>query len=308
MTLAAVVVSHNSARFLPDCLQSLQSQTRPCAEIVVVDCASGDGSARLIAAAGVTPLLLGYNAGYAAAANLGIARCRADLVLVANADCRFDGQFVEKATAAFTRQPDLGLLSPLILRFDGETIDSAGQERSAALFPREAGWNRPRSAVDLRPRPVFSVCGAATVFSRRALERLALEGEWYDSDFFMFWEDFDIGWRAQRLGLRVAFDPGPQVRHFRSATLPSRRLARLSLAMARPAGLRFHLVKNRYLTLLKNFRWRDDWRALPFMLLRDPLWVAALTLTAPANIIRLCRSGELFRRALRKRRRLRDHE
>lgn len=309
MTLTAVVVSFNSERFLPACLASLLAQTQPCKQIIVVDCASSDTSPRIVrACAAVTPLLLEDNIGYAAAANLGIARSDSTLVLVANADCRFDPHFVAHACAAFARDPGLGLLSPLILRFDGQTVDSAGQERSPALHPQETGWGRPLSEVELRPREVFSVCGAATVFTRQALDRLCLDGEWYDSDFFMFWEDFDIGWRARLFGLRAAFDPTVRVCHYRSGTMPQRRLARLSLALARPPDIRYHLVKNRLLILIKNFRWHRDWRALPAMLLVDPVWLAALTITAPKLIIRLCRSGSLFCAAWRKRRLIRSHE
>ena len=92
------------------------------------------------------------------------------------------------------------------------------------------------------------------MFSRPALEKLKIDGEYYDEDFFMFWEDFDIGWRASLLGLKVFFVPGAVAYHFRSGTLAGTGWARFSLALARPAPLRFHLVKNRYLTLIKNFR------------------------------------------------------
>ena len=42
----------------------------------------------------------------------------------------------------FARRPQAALLSPLILRFDRQTIDSAGQTRSLALYPREIGYNQ----------------------------------------------------------------------------------------------------------------------------------------------------------------------
>ena len=75
------------------------------------------------------------------------------------------------------------------------------------------------TARALAERQVFSVCGAATVFSRPALEKLQIGGEYYDEDFFMFWEDFDIGWRAGLLGLQACFAPTAIAYHFRSATL-----------------------------------------------------------------------------------------
>ncbi len=309
MDISAVVVSFNSVRFLERNLRSLAGQTVPFRRIVVVDNASRDGSAALITDfAGLDPLLLQANVGYAAAANLGIGRCESDLVLVANADVFLDAEFNRRALEFFARCPQAGLLSPLILRFDGATIDSAGQERSPALYPRESGYGRPLARQALAERRVFSVCGAATVFSRPALEKLKIGSEYYDEDFFMFWEDFDIGWRANLLGLGVFFSPAVIAFHFRSGTLPSSLWSRFSLALARPAPLRVHLVKNRYLTLVKNFRLRRDGWSLPLIAVRDLLWVGALTIRSPKIIIALARSGPAFKKAWHKRQWIKDHE
>ncbi len=201
-----------------------------------------------------------------------------------------------------------GLLSPLILRFDRETIDSAGQLCSLALYPREAGSNRKLSRVRPLAGEVFSVCGAATVFSRDALEKLKIGNQYYDEDFFMFWEDFDIGWRARLLGLKTFFLPQALVYHFRSATLKRTWWSRFSLALARPAPLRFHLVKNRYLTLIKNFRFARNGWSLPFVVAKDLLWVGALTIRSPKIIIALVRSRNIFKLALAKRELIKKNE
>lgn len=303
MSIDVVVVSYNSARFLPDCLDSLARQHLPCGRIIVVDNASGDGSAEwLRGRPEITAVLLERNIGYAAAANLGITHSSGEVVVVANSDTRFAADFTRVLQERFREDDRLALVSPLILRFDGETIDSAGQAMSAAVYPREIGYGRPRRQLELREGPVFSVCGAATVFARWALERLKTGTEYYDEDFFMFWEDFDMGWRAQRLGLSCRFLPEAVVYHHRSGTLEKGFLARFSLALARPAEIKYHLIKNRYLTLIKNFSWRRDFLRLPLILLRDPLWVGALTITAPNVIIRLAGAGKYIRRAWRKRR------
>ena len=309
MDISAVIVSFEAQAYLPRCLESLAGQSVPFRRVVVVDNASRDASPRLCSSfPGAEAVLLPENLGYAAAANLGIDRAGGDLVLVANADVRLDADFNRRALDFFARRPQAGLLSPLILRFDGRTVDSAGQERSWALHPRETGYGRPLERLRLEEKPVFSVCGAATVFRRSALERLKMGGEYYDRDFFMFWEDFDIGWRAGLLGMQAWFSPGVIAYHFRSATLARSLASRLSLALARPAPLRFHLVKNRWLTLIKNFRLRRDWRFLPAAAAWDLLWIGALTIRSPKIIIALARSGPVFRRAREKRKWLRDHE
>ncbi len=309
MDISAVVVSFNSGKYLERNFHSLFRQSVPFRRVVVVDNASQDASRDVMAAfPGLDAVMLEENVGYAAAANLGIDRTESGLVLVANADIFLDDEFNRRVLEFFARRPQAGLLSPLILRFDRATIDSAGQERSLALYPREAGYGRPLAGAALAEREVFSVCGAATVFSRPALERLRIAGEYYDSDFFMFWEDFDIGWRARLLGLKAYFTPAAIAYHFRSATLPRSRWSRFSLALARPAPLRAHLLKNRYLTLIKNFRWRRDWARAPIALLKDLLWAGALTIRSPKIIIALVRSRRVFKNAWEKRKWIRDHE
>jgi len=303
--ISAVVISYNSLTFLAENLDSLQAQNPPFSSIVIVDNGSTDGSARFLQKrSGIDACLLDKNIGYAAAANLGIARSRAQLVLVANADIVLDGGFTRAVHDYMERNPDTGLLSPLILRFDGVTVDSAGQQYSWSLHPRERGYGKPLAKMALEAGPVFSVCGAATVINRNAFDGVVCDDRFYDEDFFMFWEDFDLGWTAAEAGIPVRFLPQARVRHFRSATLKAGLRRRIALSLARPPRLRYHLVKNRLLTLIKHFRWRRHWFRLPAILLRDFCWGGVLTITNPRIIIWLLGSGPLFRRAWRKRKKI----
>jgi GT2 family glycosyltransferase len=307
--ISAVVVSYNAEKFLRQNFISLFQQSIAFKQVVVVDNGSCDGSIEIIDAfPWLEKIKSAANIGYAAAANLGIRRVDSDLVLVANADIHLASDFNQQVLQFYSKHPQTSLLSPLILRFDGETIDSAGQLFSLALHPREIGYNKKFSKLHLQEREVFSVCGAATVFSKDALEKLRVGDEYYDEDFFMFWEDFDIGWRANLLGMKILFSPQVVVYHFRSGTLKKNWLSRVSLALARPASLRFHLLKNRYLTLIKNFRFSQFWWTLPFIIGKDLLWVGTLTIRSPKIIIALARSKDIFKRAFKKRKMLKNHE
>jgi GT2 family glycosyltransferase len=290
----------------------------PFKRIVVVDNHSTDGSLRVIESFkkegkegnNLHILPLTQNRGYAGAANIGIkyivSHTDSGLFLVANSDIILDGNFNARVLQKFGEDRDIGLLSPLILRFDGNTVDSAGQACSITLHPSEIGFNRALADVDIKEKPVFSVCGAAVVFRAEALERLKINDEYYDEDFFMFWEDFDIGWRANLLGLKTLFYPEAVVYHYRSGTLKRNFFSRFSLALARPSHIKYHLVKNRYLTLIKNFRFKQHFRFLPFVFLKDIIWVSLLTISSPKIIIRLMKSGQYIKRALEKRKQIRE--
>jgi GT2 family glycosyltransferase len=314
LNISIVIISYNSARFLKDNLDSLIHQTVKFKHIVVVDNLSSDNSLEIInsyrEAGDVEVLALQENTGYAAAANTGIRLILSDpdstLVLVANSDIILEPDFNARVLEKSEADPSIGMLSPLILRFDRNTVDSAGQECSRTLHPQEVGFNRPRSDVEIREKPVFSVCGAATVFSRKALELLQCDGQYYDEDFFMFWEDFDIGWRARHLGIKTLFYPPAVVYHYRSGTLKRNFLSRFSLALGRSSLIKYHLIKNRYLTLIKNFRFKQNFTTIPFVFLKDIIWVSLLTISSPKIIIPLMKSFKYIRRGLKKRNQLKQ--
>ncbi len=309
MDISIVVISYNSADFLEKNLDSLLSQSPPFSRIVIVDNCSSDNSRDIVDSyrekhASIRLVTPETNTGYTGGANLGIAECDSRLVMVANADIILDKNFTRAVGDTFAADPDLALLSPLLLRFDKQTVDSAGQTYSRALYPREIGFNRPLSQVDVREKEIFSVCGAATVFRRTALETLEMDGQYYDEDFFIFWEDFDIGWRAHLLGLKTRLQPRAVVYHFRSATLERNFWSRFSLALARPSFIKYHLVKNRYLTLVKNFRFKQFYWTLPYIIFKDLIWVGLLTFRSPKIIIPLMKSMKYVKRAFARRKKL----
>lgn len=303
MNISVVIVSYNSEKFLEKNLHSLLRQTVKFKQIVVVDNHSTDNSPQVIEAFknDVDIIKLPYNSGYAKAANIGIKNTDSHLLLVANSDIILDENFNAAVLGKFRENKEIAMLSPLILRFDKRTVDSAGQACSSALYPSEIGFNRDIDHIPIDERPVFSVCGAATVFSRQALEQLKINDEYYDEDFFIFWEDFDIGWRAHLLGLKTLFYPKAVVYHYRSGTLKQNFLSRFSLALARPAAIKYHLVKNRYLTLIKNFQFKQNFKSIPFVFFKDIIWVSLLTFGSPKIIIPLMKSGKYIKKAFKKR-------
>lgn len=302
MASSVVIITYNSAAFITGNLDSLARQSSPPEQIVVVDNGSSDDTlARAAKFNKVRIISTADNLGYAAAANLGISACDRELTIIANADTYFAPDFIARCEELFAADPELAMLSPLILRFDGKTIDSAGQYPSAAYHPRERAYGRSLKDYSPVQSSIFSVCGAVTVFRSASLKSLALDEEYYDSDFFMFWEDFDIGWRAHNRGLKIMFSPRAVAYHYRGGTISTgSRLRRFSLGLSRPPQLRYHLLKNRYLCLVKNFRLRHL-KALPFIMLYDLIWVSIISITAPQILFRLFKTRSLFRAAMKKR-------
>jgi GT2 family glycosyltransferase len=309
MNIAIVVICYNSQSFLEKNLNSLISQSIPFNEIIVIDNNSSDKSCETIRKYQAVNLINSRkNLGYSKAANLGIKNSNSEIIIIANPDIILTKDFNSRVLRAFEEDKHLGMISPLLLRFDKKTIDSAGQDASLFRYPKEYGYNRPLARYKLKNREIFSVCGAVTIFRRNILEKLKLEKEYYDEDFFLFWEDFDLGWRADLYNIKKIFIGDLVAYHYRSGSLKDSFLKKISLSIARPGRIKFHLVKNRYLTLIKNFRLARDWYSIPFILFKDVIWVLTLTLFSPKIIINLIQSRNVFVRAFKKRRLIKKNE
>jgi GT2 family glycosyltransferase len=127
--------------------------------------------------------------------------------------------------------------------------------------------------------------------------------QWFDERFFAFGEDLDLAWRARRQGWRAAYRHRAVGCHARGGTSENRAWLRTRLALlARGPDLRFHIVKNRYLAILRSDTPGGYLANLPFILGRDVAVLGLLLLTSPSVLSRLWRERRLFAGALERRR------
>ena len=303
--VAVVIVSWNSSAFLPECLGSLRRLRRPAAEIVVADNGSTDGAADLVRRdfPEIDLIECGANLGFCRANNLGIARTRSPFVLVLNPDTRLAPDFLEHLLPAFD-DPRVGMAAAKLLRFDGKTLDSAGQILGRSRQPKDRGYGRTDRGQFDRDEEVFGVCGAAALYRRAMLESIADPGGGYfDEAFFAFYEDLDLAWRAHRRGWKAVYRHRAVGHHARGGSARGPHiLRRFAALLGRDPEIRFHVVKNRYLTILRNDTRRDYLRNAPFILARDAATAALLLFTSPGVLGRIWREREIFRGALAKRR------
>ena len=86
MSISAIVPVWNGRPLLERLLDTLEAQTLPAAEWLVVDNGSTDGAPDAARARGARILPMGRNAGFAEAVNRGIRESRGDWVAVLNSD------------------------------------------------------------------------------------------------------------------------------------------------------------------------------------------------------------------------------
>jgi len=301
--VAVVIVTWNAARFVDGCLSSLKALARPPAEMVVVDNDSSDGTVAMVRERfpEVRLIAAGGNTGFCHANNLGILATTAPFLLVLNPDTALDARFLEELLPAFD-DPRVGLAAGKLLRFDGVTLDSAGQLLGRSRQPIDRGFgtlDRGQYEVD---DEVFGACGAAALYRRTMLDEVADgPGLYFDEAFFAFYEDLDLAWRAQRAGWRAVYRHRAIGRHARGSAGTAAGPRRFTALLGRSPEVRFFVARNRWLAILRNDRFGDLFANLPFVLARDVAMFGAIALTSPGVLARLWRDRAVFGKALTKR-------
>jgi GT2 family glycosyltransferase len=262
-------------------------------ELVVVDCASRDGSlevAREHAPAGV-PLIavdLPENRGFAGGMNEAVAHAGSEWILSLNADARPATDYLDRLLALVAAHPEIpaGAVTGRLVRPADPPADSGGGRRLDAcgmrLTPNWRHLDRGSGEVDhgqlAAPERVFGATGAASLFRRAALLDAAVEGEVFDSRFHSFREDAELCFRLRERGWEVLYAPDALCEH-RRFNLPERR-------SAMPALVNYHSLKNRYLLRFYHQTGRNfvltllptlgrDLLALGYVLLRERTSFAA---------------------------------
>jgi GT2 family glycosyltransferase len=242
MDVAVVVPNWNGAELLRPCLDSLRIQRGSSATVIVVDNGSTDGSAEIITAEYPEVVLLRQptNLGFAGGVNVGIRHALengARYVALFNNDAVAEPPWLARLVEAADRHPEAGIVTGKLLSGDGERIDSTGDFYSWWGYPFPRGRGEPNDGRYGEPEEIFGASGGATLYRAEMLRAIGL----FDEEFFAYYEDVDISFRAQLAGWRVRYEPTAIALHHQGAT------------SSRISGFhRFHSVKNFFFLYVKN--------------------------------------------------------
>jgi GT2 family glycosyltransferase/glycosyltransferase involved in cell wall biosynthesis len=218
--LSVIVVSWNSGEGLVGCLNAVRRSADQCAaaiEIVVVDNASGDGSASTAREAGADVVVENpLNVGFVAACLQGLALARAPWLMLANPDLAVEEGFVGAVLRAAASAPeDVASLVPDV-RFAAapSIVNSRGIAVDRVGIPAEADAGRRAEAL-VAPVEVFGASSSASVVRAEALR--AVGG--LEPAYFAYLEDVDVAWRLRKAGYRALIVPDAVALHEGSASL-----------------------------------------------------------------------------------------
>jgi GT2 family glycosyltransferase len=208
----AVIPVHNRADLLERLLDSIDRQTVPFAEIVVVDNASTDGAAELARRRGCRVIDMGENAGFARAVNRGWKAVATEWIAILNSDVELDSRWLERLVAA---AGDASYATGIILdAANHEVIDGTYDLVSRAACAWRAGQGEP-APENRVPSPIGIAPGTACIFQRDVLHRL----NGFDERYGSYLEDVDLGLRCLRHGFTGVYVPAAVAYHHGSATL-----------------------------------------------------------------------------------------
>ena len=273
-------------------------------EVVVVDNASTDGTREILREFGdrIRRIWNHRNVGFAEAQNQSIrASASSDWVLSLNPDALLLPGFVGTLVDAGEADPGAGAVCGKLLSIGAgfqplreRRIDSAGIFFTPAMRHFDRGWRQPDSAAFDSREYVFGASAAAALYRRKMIDDVAVDGNFFDPDFFAYREDADVAWRALLLGWRCLYVPAAVAYHVRTVVPGPRR--------AVPAVINMHSVKNRFLMRIKNATaglYRRHW--LP-MTLRDLAVAGGSLLAEPSSLVAFWHIARCLPRALRQRR------
>lgn len=211
MSLTAIVPVWNGRELLARLLDSLERQTQPASEILVIDNGSTDGAPELARERGARVIGMGRNVGFAAAVNLGIRESGAEWVAVLNSDVELSPDYLAilcAAGAPFATGKIWMAATPKLLDGTFDLVCRGG-------VAWRAGNGRPDSAAFSTPRSIWSAPWTAAVFRRDVFQTVGLLDERFES----YYEDVEFGLRCALHGISGLYVPDAVAWHLGSAAL-----------------------------------------------------------------------------------------
>ena len=211
-SLAIIVLNWNGADDTLNCVESLQQQTlRP--EIIIVDNNSSDDSVErfedhIKSQKKDAPILIknSQNLGFAGGINTGLVYARKqgfEYIGVLNPDAIADKKWCRALVDELSAHLDCGIATGIMQRRDGKTLDTTGDFYTTWGLPGPRNRDEPVKNAPSKPGEVFGATGGGAIYRAAIFDDIDM----FDEDFFMYYEDVDLSFRAQLAGWKVRFTP-----------------------------------------------------------------------------------------------------
>lgn len=298
--VSVIIVSHNSEADIRGCLDSLRAQTRQDLDILVVDNASTDATARIVAEEyaghGVRLFGLKKNLDFAGGVNLGIRSSDGEYVLVLNADTALEPDAVARLAEKMEAAPLTAAVVPMMKFFN-----LRGFVNGIGNHVRHYSWGSDNfiGTIDIgqfaRLEDVPSACFGAVLLKREALREIGL----LDRGYTAYYEDVDWSFRAWYRGWRIVPETRAVVYHKFGASFGVEDRKKRRLVIRNRQRLVLKLFKG--LTMRNFFKHylKEDARGLASALRSSPInWAKVRSYPLAYASLALSLPGILFKRVI----------
>lgn len=249
LDLSIILVSWNTRELLRDCLTTIRQHLRCRYEVFVVDNASSDDSADMVAREfeDVKLIANSCNRGFAGANNQAIRTSRGRYVLLLNTDTQLHDDSLDRLVQEMDRDPSIGMAGLQLLNADGSLQNSianipslltelAKKSLLRLLFPRRFPGKefQPRTPIE-----VESLIGACMMVRSELIRCIGP----LDEDYFLFLEETDWALRMRQAGAKIVFFPNLSIYHLQGRS-----------AAKAPQRARIEYWRSRYIFFRKHYR------------------------------------------------------
>lgn len=224
--VSVVIPNYNGKEFLENCMKSLMLQNVKSFEVIIVDDASKDNSAKDIMKEypdnGAFPrtkyIFHDENKGFCASVNDGIKASESDYVILLNNDTVVHEDFVYRMYKAITKSENIfSVGAKMVSLANPEIMDDGGDYYCLLGWAFTPAKDKPSKFYNKKNK-IFAACGGAAIYRKEIFNQIG----YFDENHFAYLEDIDIGYRAGLYGYENVFEPKAIVEHAGSASSGSR--------------------------------------------------------------------------------------
>ena len=297
-----IILNYNGTNFLKDCIDSIVRETHSPYEIIVVDNNSPDNSGEIFSKKypEIKFILNEENVGVPEGLNIGIRNAVGEFVVLLNNDLIVMSNWLDNFFKAYEKT-GVALYQPKSLKFKDPTIlDGTGCMINIFGF----GFARDKGLKDEgkydKQEEISYASGTCMFAPTKIFDEIGL----FDSTFFAYHEELDLGWRARIFGYSSYYVPETIIHHHGS------------VHWKWSPQVFYFLERNRWLVLLKNYSTKTLVKLLPSLIIIEFFMLAFFIskglflkkLKSYGSILKLGNHIRKQRRTIQQKRKIDDNE
>jgi len=256
-----IIPTYNAKKYLKNCLASILKNDYPHYEIIVIDNASTDGSIGFIKkefanlSEKIKIVSLNKNYGPSMARNEGVRIAKGKYLAFLDSDTEVHPDWMKAGLSFFEENKKVGAIQcKLLMLKNKKKIDYVGEHLSnlGFLVPLAKYGEKDEGQYNSSYK-ILAAKSAGMFIRKKVFEQV----RGFDSDYFIFMEETDLGWRCWLSDYQVALCPTSIVYHHFSAS------KEIFDKETNNRLVRFHGTKNYILTLFKNLSFINLIKILP---------------------------------------------